>query len=106
MMEISQEFDQTYNQDEYERKIGQIIRRIHDQPDNNRDDDRWKEAVQRLRDEDHYLLVLINGASSTSVRFSRWGNVRLFLAGAGLWRCSFPYSLSSSLTYPIRRFPN
>lgn len=82
MMAISQEFDQTYNQDEYERKIGQLIRRIYDQPDNNRDDDRWKEAVQRLRDEDHYLLVLIDGASSRSARVSRWETVRLILAGA------------------------
>jgi hypothetical protein len=82
MMAISQEFDQTYNQDEYERKIGQLIRRIYDQPDNNRDDDRWKEAVQSLRDEDHYLLVLIDGASSRSARVSRWETVRLILAGA------------------------
>jgi hypothetical protein len=72
MMAISQEFDQTYNQEEYERKIGQLIRRIYDQPDNNRNDDRWKEAVQRLHDEDHYLLVLIDGASSGSAKMPRW----------------------------------
>jgi hypothetical protein len=82
MMAISQEFDRTYNQDEYERKIGQLIRRIHDQPDNNRDDDRWKDAVQRLRDEDHYLLVLIDGALSKSAGMTRWETVRLILAGA------------------------
>jgi hypothetical protein len=82
MMEIGQEFDQTYNQDEYERKIGQLIRRIYDQPDIKHDDDRWKEAVQRLRGEDHYLLVLIDGAPSTSARFTRWEIVRLLLGGA------------------------
>jgi hypothetical protein len=81
MMAISQEFDQTYNQDEHERKIGRLIRRIYDQPVNNRDDDRWKEAVQCLRDGDHYLLVLIDGASSMSARMFRWETIRLILAG-------------------------
>jgi hypothetical protein len=90
MMEISQEFDQNYSQDEYERKIGQLIRRIYDQPDNNRDDNRWKEAVQRLGEEDHYLLVLIDGASSTPAKFSRWQIVQLFLAGAVVFAVSFP----------------
>jgi hypothetical protein len=90
MMAISQEFDQTYNQDEYETKIGRLIRRIYDQPGNNRDDDRWKEAVQRLRDEDHYLLVLIDGASSKSARMSRWEIARLILAGAVVFAVSLP----------------
>jgi hypothetical protein len=81
MKAISQEFDQTYSQDEYERKIGQIIQRIYDLPDSNNNGDRWKEAVQLLRDEDHYLLVLIDGASSKSAKMSGWGTVRLILAG-------------------------
>jgi hypothetical protein len=79
IMLISREFDQTYDQDEYESKISQIIRRIHDQPDP--DDDCWDEAVKRLRDEDHYLLVLIDRASSMSATRSRWETVRLILAG-------------------------
>jgi hypothetical protein len=81
MMEISQEFDQTYEQDEYESKIGQIIRRIHDQLDANFDDNGWGEALKRLREEDHYLLVLIDGAFSNSGKRSRWEIVRLVLAG-------------------------
>lgn len=80
MMAISREFDRNCDQDEFESKIGQIIRRIHEPPDSSRDD-RWNEAVQRLRDEDHYLLVLIDGTSSTPVKLSRWEIVRLILAG-------------------------
>ncbi len=80
MMAINQEFDQICNPDEYESKIGQIIRRIHDQPDF--DKDQWDQAVRRLRSEDHYLLVLIDGAFSGSTRKSRWETVRLILAGA------------------------
>jgi hypothetical protein len=90
MMAISQEFDQTYNQDEYERKIGRLIQRIYNQPGNNRDDDRLKEAVQRLRDEDHYLLVLIDGASSKSARMSRWEIARLIIAGILVFPVLFP----------------
>ncbi|MGH9616884.1 MAG: hypothetical protein ACRD28_09100, partial [Acidobacteriaceae bacterium] len=60
MMAISRDFDEKYDQDEYEGKVGQIIRRIHDQPGDNLDQT-WDEAVRRLHDEDHYLLVLIDG---------------------------------------------
>jgi hypothetical protein len=90
MMAISQEFDRAYNQDEYERKIGQIIRRIHDQPKTNRDEDRWDEAVQCLREEDHYLLVLIDGALSSSAKRPHWDTARLILAGVVIVAAFFP----------------
>jgi hypothetical protein len=90
MMAISQEFDQVYNQDEYERKIGKIIRRIHDQPDTNQDEDHWDKAVQRLREEDHYLLVLIDGTVSNSAKRTRWVTARLILAGVVVVAAFFP----------------
>jgi len=90
MMAISQEFDQSHNQDEYEKKIGQLVRRIYDQPGSNGDDDRWNEAVQRLRGEDHYLLVLIDGASRKPARRSRGETARLVLAGAVVVAVSLP----------------
>ncbi|HWF67737.1 MAG TPA: hypothetical protein VN670_10540 [Acidobacteriaceae bacterium] len=82
MMAVSQNFDQNYDQDEYESKIGKIISRIRNQPDGNLDDS-WNEAVHRLRDEDHYLLVLIDGASSSSRRSAkstRWDILKGILA--------------------------
>ena len=88
MMTISREFDQNYNQDEYEKKIGQIIRRIHEQSSGS--DGTWDEAVNRLRDEDHYLLVLIDGASSEHAEFSRWEIFKLILAGAVVLALLFP----------------
>ena len=81
IMQVNSEFDQNYDQDGYESKIGQIIRRIHKQPLSNRDDNNWSQAVRRLRDEDHYLLVLIDGASSSSANLSRREIVLLILAG-------------------------
>ena len=82
MMAISRKFDETYSQDEYEKKIGGIIRQVCDQPDIDRNDDRWKEAVQRLREEDHYLLVLIDGAARGSNKKHRGETARLIVAGA------------------------
>lgn len=83
MMAVSRDFDQNYDQDDYESKIGQIILRIRDQPESNLDNS-WDEAVHRLREEDHYLLVLIDGASRSSskpVKRTRGDIVRLILAG-------------------------
>jgi ABC-type uncharacterized transport system permease subunit len=50
----------------------------------------WDEAVSRLRDEDHYLLVLIDGASHEPTQFSRWEIVKLILAGAVVLALLFP----------------
>jgi hypothetical protein len=80
MADISRDFDQHYDQGEYERKIGRIIRRILDQPDSNRDE--WNEAVRRLREEDHYILVLIDCALRAPVKLTRWEIIKLILAGA------------------------
>ena len=90
MMLICRKFDQTYDQGEYERKIGQIIRRIQEHIDSKHDNRIWEEAVRRLRDEDHYLLVLIDGAFSTSAKMSRWEIVRLLLAGIVVLAVFFP----------------
>jgi hypothetical protein len=66
MMAVSEEFDQNCDQDEYEKKIGQVIRRVSDQPES--DHDSWDEAVNRLRAEDHYLLVLNDSAVASPIR--------------------------------------
>lgn len=89
MMSFSREFDQSCDQDEYERKIGQIIRRIHDRAE-SKCDDSWDEALDRLRDEDHYLSVLIDGAFRRSDKFSRRDKVRVILAAAVVLAVIFP----------------
>lgn len=89
MMAISQEFDQNYDQSEYEHKIGQIINRLHDQRHTNHEEDHWDEAVNRLREEDHYLLVLVDGAGTPEKR-SRWDTIKLVLAGVAVVALYFP----------------
>lgn len=88
MMAVSREFDETYDQDEYEAKIGGIVRGIRDERDDSRDDEEWDWAVDRLAWEDHYLLVLIAAADSAPAKKARWGIGRLILAGvvgAAVW---------------------
>ena len=65
MMTISLEFDQYYDQDEYERKIAKVVQHICK---GNMLGDDWTDAVHRLRREDHYLLVLIDGVPEAPAR--------------------------------------
>ncbi|HXR40414.1 MAG TPA: hypothetical protein VN776_15035 [Terracidiphilus sp.] len=78
MKEVSAEFDRDYDQDEYERKIGGLVRGIEARDDtrSEREKEAWDEAVLKLCDEDHYLLVLIDAAHSQECgRSSRWGRL-------------------------------
>ncbi|MGB6134265.1 MAG: hypothetical protein WBG54_20985 [Acidobacteriaceae bacterium] len=90
MMAVSRDFDQNYEQDQYESKIGQVIQRIQDQPGSNGADN-WNEAVCRLREEDHYLLVLIDGASCKPAKQSRWEIARLIAAGIAVVAVFLPF---------------
>ena len=67
-MDVSDTFDRDYDEAEYEKKIGLLVRNFcADSRKNNRDDFRtWTEAVRILRREDHYLLVLIDAAETSS----------------------------------------
>jgi hypothetical protein len=80
MMAISEDFDSTYNHGEYEEKIGEVIRHIHSLPKERSDNQSWNDAVHRLRSEDHYLLVLIDGASKARVNRSPTDALRLIVA--------------------------
>lgn len=91
IMRVSAEFDRDYNQDEYETKIGEIVRRLYDQPDS--DGSAWDEAVQRVSDEDHYLLVLIRGANSGTGKRPRGDLFKLILAGAAVVAVFLPASI-------------
>lgn len=64
MKAVSAEFDRDYDQDAYERKIGCLVGRLRTRNDagSKSDGDMWDDAVLKLCDEDHYLLVLIDAA--------------------------------------------
>ncbi|PWU12343.1 MAG: hypothetical protein C5B51_00790 [Terriglobia bacterium] len=62
--EVNETFDREYDQEHYEHKIAKLIRslRVRHRRDNADEFDAWTEAVEKLRDGDHYLLVVIEKA--------------------------------------------
>ncbi len=67
MKAVSEEFDRDYDQNEYERKIGGLVGELQARIDAGSEEERdaWYQAVLKLCDGDHYLLVLIDAAPST-----------------------------------------
>ena len=61
IMKVSEDFDREYDQDEYERKIAELVaeadKRIR--KGSREDYDRWWAAIHFLQEEDHYLSVMI-----------------------------------------------
>lgn len=64
MKAASAEFDREYDQDAYERKIGNLVGGVRARNDAGSESDKeaWDHAVLKLTDGDHYLLVLIDAA--------------------------------------------
>jgi hypothetical protein len=62
MMEVNAEFERDYGNDEYEQKIAGLAGRIEETNRAKGGDDEaaWDEAVEKLSEGDHYLLVLMN----------------------------------------------
>lgn len=75
MKTVSAEFDRVYDQDEYERKIQGLVRRIENGADAQSEEEKesWYQAVLKLCDGDHYLVMLIDAAKDASP--SRWGRL-------------------------------
>jgi hypothetical protein len=68
IMEVSDEFDRTYDQTSYENKITHLIRKEtkrlrKEQP---AEFAAWISAARKLKSEDHYLSVMIDGAGVPS----------------------------------------
>jgi hypothetical protein len=90
MMKVSEEFDRDYDQGEYEAKIGSLVIRLLAAQD-EQGVEAWDEAVAKISDEDHYILVPIDAAKpaepaskwlpvlSGPVRKSHGDTVRLIL---------------------------
>jgi hypothetical protein len=94
ILEVNAAFDRDYDQAEYEQKIAKLIRslRAEARKRNTRELAEWEEAVHVLRQEDHYLLVMIDVADRgivDSVLGPRDGSldrlVKLLIIGFGLF---------------------
>jgi hypothetical protein len=82
MMAVSAEFDRDYDQDEYEQKIGGLVQRLLARDEKQADQKTWDDAVLKLSDEDHYLLMMINATpTSKGGGSTRWERLKLWLPG-------------------------
>jgi hypothetical protein len=66
IMVVSDAFDRDYDQAKYEEKITTLIRNFcaKARKENRNDFDSWKEAARVIRQEDHYLLMMIDAANN------------------------------------------
>jgi hypothetical protein len=91
--EVNAEFERSYNLDEYEAKITNLLRSARDR-DRNESPSReqlWKDALAELSKEDHYILVMAGGAFGYRSASGRGRRVRDFLiyfaVGIGVVLC-------------------
>jgi hypothetical protein len=74
ILKVNEEFERNYDDNEYEAKIAGLIRdylqRV--QTENEEELDNWTKAVNKLREGDHYLLVMIDSVPQSVGRWSRW----------------------------------
>jgi hypothetical protein len=62
MAAVSAEFDRDYDENEYERKISGLVRKIesHDEKHDQEELQAWNAAIAKLCEGDRYLLVLLD----------------------------------------------
>ncbi|MGA8085714.1 MAG: hypothetical protein WCA10_00310 [Terracidiphilus sp.] len=75
ILEVNAEFERDYDNDEYEQKIAELVRQIdkHNEITGGDDQAKWDDAIVKLGEGDHYLLVLVGlGRSSPAGQFSKW----------------------------------
>ena len=83
MTKVNAEFEQEHNDAEYEEKIETVIRRIRETQDEPSERD-WNAAVDRLRTEDHYLLVMIDAAQGHAPSARPPGDLRRLIFTASV----------------------
>jgi hypothetical protein len=71
--EVNDEFEREYDSDEYEEKIAGLLKKARDRDGNESADleRQWKEALDQLREEDHYILIMVDMAFGSRAAFKR-----------------------------------
>jgi hypothetical protein len=73
---VSEEFDRSYDQAQYEKKIARLVRSAYRHARQGRDEyDSWWAAIRFLGRQDHYILVMIRqaGLRPRGDRLMLWG---------------------------------
>jgi hypothetical protein len=103
ILDVSEEFDRDYDQNVYEKKISQLIKKAVSNARKQRDKfEGWTEAIRRLSREDRFLLVMIKQARLGAtlrphrVLWRLWGaglaGMTLFVSFAWIMAKIFPDS--------------
>ena len=86
--EVNAEFERDYDSDTYEAKIASLLRKARDrdrQSSPSREPE-WTDALEALKKEDHYILVMVGqafGVGSVSADGHRTRDVLIYL-GVGI----------------------
>jgi hypothetical protein len=87
--EVNTEFERDYDSDEYETKIAGLLKNARDRDSHsspNREQE-WKDALDALKKEDHYILVMVSQAFGFVSSQSNRHPVRDFLIYIGVGVC-------------------
>lgn len=81
IFEVNAEFERDYDADEYENKMAQLLKnaRARDTHMSPSLEQEWKEAINALKKEDHYILVMVGLAFGDGARSSSEHRTRDFL---------------------------
>lgn len=88
--EVNEEFERDYDSDEYEKKITALLKsaRDRDQKQSPVQEQQWKDAIDSLKNEDHYILVMVDCAfpeyRQALVSTHRVRDYLLYIVGAAL----------------------
>ena len=85
IMNVYEDFDREYDQDEYERKIAKLVKKTDKRirGESRSEYDRWWAAIRFLKREDHYISVMIGLAGLRP----RGDQLKLFAAATGIVSC-------------------
>ena len=88
--EVNAEFERSYDTDEYEAKIASLLRNARDRDARGSPtgEQQWNDALNALKQEDHYILVMVSqafGAGSPSGGGHRFRDFLIYMGvGIGL----------------------
>jgi hypothetical protein len=79
--EVNAEFERSYDTDEYETRVAGFLKnaRDRDAKESPSGEQQWKDALDALKKEDHYILVMVSQAFGAGSASSGGNRVRDFL---------------------------
>jgi|SRR5271165_829847 len=79
--EVNEEFESSYDTEEYETKVASLLRNARDRDGKESPgvEQQWKDALDALKKEDHYILVMVSQAFGVGSASSGGSRVRDFL---------------------------